>query len=172
MRIHVLAASLIAGAALVAVPTSAEAAPARCESTRTSVRCYQVLSTKKSTFKTLYTDGLINDTSSASNLECYVEQTKSFSASFGYTVSGSVKVKLLADISAQASTTVSGSVTATRGSRISKRVPARTTILCDRGSYTYRATVRRTGSNGQTAIPVTTKTAVAPTAVVWRFRTQ
>jgi len=172
MRIPLLLASIVAGGILVAVPTTAEASPARCVESGKSVRCYKVLSTKKSTFKTLFTDGLINNTRTPANLECSVSQTKTFSASLGYTVTGSVKVKLLADISVQASATVKASVSATRGSKISKRVPARTTIYCDRGAYTYRATVRRTGSNGQHAIATTTKTAVAPTAVVWRFRTQ
>lgn len=173
MRVPLILGSLIAGIGLAAVPTSAQAAPARCETpVANQVRCYQVLSTKKSTFKTLFTDGLINQTSTSAKLECYVEKTTKFAASMGYSFSGGIKIKLLADMSSQSSVNISGEVSATRGSKISKTVPARTTILCDRGTYTYRATIRRTGSNNQTAIATTTKTATAPSAVVWRFRTQ
>lgn len=172
MRALIMVGSIIAGSVLVAIPTSAGAAPARCETTNNgrNSRCYQVLSTKKSTFKVLFTDGLENKTSTPSTLECYVETTASFAASFGYTISGGIKIKLIGDMSAQSKVALNASVAAKRGSRIKKTVPARTVILCDRGTWTYRATIRRTGSNGQTAIPVTTKTSVAPAAVIWRFR--
>ena len=167
------AVAVVAGAGLIGIfaAGTAQAAPAaRCSSSGTTTTCYQVTSTAKSTFAILFTDAVINTTSRTASLECYVETSKSFTSTVGASVSVSVKAGIIADMNATVSAEIVNSVTAVAGSKTSITVPAHTTTYCDRGAYKWVGTVRKTGSNGQTAIPTTTFTATAPEVLTWRLR--
>jgi hypothetical protein len=148
----------------------ANAATAKCESSGTTTYCYQVTSTAGSGFKTLYTDAVINTTSSTASLTCMVESSSSYTASATATVSASVKAFLVASVDASVSATVTNSVTTTIGSSTTVSVPAHTTRYCDRGSYLYKGTVLRTGANGMNQLPNYTFYITAPAVLAWRLR--
>lgn len=167
------AVAVVAGAGLIGIfaAGTAQAAPAaRCSSSGTTTTCYQVISTAKSSFVALTTDAVINNTAREADFTCMVEAKKAYEASVSATVGASVKLGIIADMNASTTATVVSKVETTVGSSIKIPVPAHTTTYCDRGTYTYRGTVRKTGSNGQSQIPTTTFTATAPAVLTWRLR--
>ncbi|GAA2471457.1 hypothetical protein [Terrabacter carboxydivorans] len=152
------------------VAAPANAAGYKCETSGTTTYCYQVTSTAASSFVALYTDALVNSTSSSATLTCSVEYSKSYTASATATVSTSIKAFLVASVDASVSATVTNSVTTTIGSSVTSNVPAHTTRYCDRGTYTYRGTVLRTGASGMNQLPNYTFSITAPAVLSWRFR--
>ncbi|MEO7752054.1 MAG: hypothetical protein ABIS35_01435 [Terracoccus sp.] len=164
----VIATASAAIGASVAGPASASTA--KCESSGTATTCYQLTSTAGSGFKTLFTDALINSTSGSASLTCRVDYSSSYTSSTTVSVSTSVKAFLVASVDASVSATVTNSVTATVGSSVTTTVPAHTTRYCDRGTYLYKGTVRKTGSNGMNTIPTSYFYITAPAVLAWRFR--
>ena len=129
-----------------------------------------MISTHASTFRTLFTDGLVNPTRQPARLTCEVTQKVGYTATVSTTVSASVKAWVIAQMDASVTAAISASVEAVRGTKVEKVVPARTVLYCDRGAYTYVGTTRKTGSSGQHALPASTFKVRAPSAVMWRFR--
>ena len=148
----------------------AEAASARCWSSGTTTTCYNLLSTKRSTFRTLFTDGVRNPTGQPAKLTCSVSQTVGYSATVSTTVSAGVKAWVIAHMDASVSASITASVSVTRGTTVEKTVPAHTVLYCDRGVFTYVGSVRKTGSSGQHAITPVSFTVRAPSAVMWQYR--
>jgi len=133
-------------------------------------RCYQVISTQRSTFKVLWTDALINTRPERNQLECRVDETSTFTASATLTVAAETKAFILAKMSASVAVGLSNAVTALRGSSTMLAVPGRTTVLCDRGTYTYRGTVKLSTVSYETVFRPTIFAVTAPSHLAWRSR--
>lgn len=106
----------------------------------------------------------------ANKLQCKVERTSTYAAAATVSVGASVKVGIVADMNDSVAATVSNSVTALYGSTVDAAVPANTTVYCDRGSCTYRGTVKKTVYPVNYVSLPSYFTVTAPTLIAWRFR--
>lgn len=168
-RLALALGGVLLPATMLVAATPAAAAPSKCVYTASSGRCYTFVSSAKSSFKPLHTDGLANYGPRTANLECRVDTSKTYSATTSVSVTASVKAWMVGTVDATVSAEVSRSVTTTIGSTVATPVPAKSLVYCHRGSFLYKGTYRVTGHNGQTAITPYYMTVTAPASLIWKF---
>jgi hypothetical protein len=173
------AAALAVAIAITSVgATGAEAAarPVHCYKEATNyymtftTNCYQVVSTKLSTFKVLWSHAMINNLPWASDYTCTVDKGTSFGASATITLGAKVGNAIVGEMNASVAAQVTGSVTSSYGSHTSTKVPARRTVYSDHGTFTYRGTVTKKPLGWRIPMRVQTFTETAPTIMAWRLR--
>jgi hypothetical protein len=168
LALVLIAPALVVG--VIATSSPASAAKTKCETSGRNTTCYELLSTKESTFRNLFTDGVKNPTDQPAKLVCTVSAESAYSATASIAISAGVKAWIIGKMDASVSASITASVKVTVGTQVEKVVPPQTVLYCDRGSYTYVGTTRKTGSSGQHPIKPTTFTVKAPSAVIWQFR--
>lgn len=131
--VAVLAAIALSCGAMVAVSPTATAST--CTTHGTARTCSEVTSTKKSTFKIAYRDALINDTSRTISGTCKATVSRTTKHTVNASVSASVKAGIFAEMDATAGYALEKSLTTGYETSGTFKVPARSKVYCDRGTW-------------------------------------
>lgn len=162
----------IFAAIVIALPLGAGASQAatKCSSSYSSKTCATTTSRAGSTFVAGYRDSVINQKSYAINGTCQASTSKTVGHSVSTSVTASVKGLIFASMDATLSANIDKSMSTGYVTSASFKVPARSTVKCDRGIYTEKANGYTTHSWYSAGKGGSTKsywTSTAPSRAAW-----
>jgi len=134
---------------LAVVTTGAAEAKAKCYAVRSKgesqshLECYSVSKRLKTIYKVGYRDSLVNRTNRTAHLDCTAEQSKTFTMGASITVSAEIKAGIFASIKAEATGSVSKSMSSGYAVKADVAVPRKTTTYCDRVVYHERFQIKK-----------------------------
>lgn len=161
-------------AVAIALPLGAGAGQAatKCATGYSSKTCATTTSRAGSTFVVGYRDSIINGKSYAINGTCQASVSKTVSHSVSTSVTASVKGLIFASMDATLSANIDKSMTTGYVTSAAFKVPAKSTVKCDRGIYTEKAngyTTLTWYSAGKGGSTKTNWSSTAPSRAAWHI---
>ena len=157
--------------------SAARAAKAKCYGIRSPgesqshLECYSVAGRYSNIYKVGYRDSLVNRTNRTAYLDCTAEHSKTFTMSASVTVSAEIKAGIFASVKAEATASVSKSMSSGYAVKANISVPAKTTTYCDRVVYHERFKIKKCYQYPGMTSPGSCKyfTFTAPSRPGWRL---
>lgn len=165
-------AAVLAAAVSIAVATPASAAS--CVALNPTVgACSTVKTLAGSTWNVVYRGSVRNDLSKEISATCSTSQSKKFTHTVSTSVEANVKAGILGEMGVKAGYSFAAELQTTNGVSTTFKVPPKSTIDCETGAYTRKATgetvYSRNGGGGGT-IKKVQWTSAAPTKTQWRIK--
>lgn len=135
------------------------------------LECYSVNKRLSTIYKVGYRDSLVNKTNRTAHLDCTAERSKNFTMGASVTVSAEIKAGIFASVKAEATGSVSKSMSSGYAVKANISVPAKTTTYCDRVVYHERFQIKKCFQYPGMTTPGGCRyfTFVAPSRPGWRL---